>query len=147
MDLKLEELIKKGYKGLQLLAELSKQAASIGYLADQYATRYLNKSDYRVPKQTGIEWFEECLTYPSQFYKMFRMTSEVFWSLHDLLVGTYGLKSTNNVSSVESLAMFLWIVGGPQSFSQAENSCGLLEGLNHSPKLKIDLLDLYGQFI
>lgn len=121
MDEELQELVKKGYKGLQLLAELSKQAASIGYLGDKYSTRYLNKSDYRVPQQTGIEWVQECLAAPRYFYKMFRMTVEVFWSLHDLLVSTYGLTTTRNVTSVESLAMFLWIVGGPQSFSQAEN--------------------------
>jgi hypothetical protein len=57
---------------------------------------------------------EECFGLPRQFYKM-------FWSLHDSLVSTYGLKSTNNVSSVESLAIFLYIVGGPQSFSHAKN--------------------------
>jgi hypothetical protein len=42
-------------------------------------------------------------------------------SLYDLLVSTYGLKSTSNVSSIESLAIFLWIFGGPNSFFQAEN--------------------------
>lgn len=78
MDTELQELIKKGYKDLQLLAELSNQAASLGSLADQYSTRYLNKSEYRDPQQSGIEWFEECLAYPKQFYKMFRMTPEVF---------------------------------------------------------------------
>jgi hypothetical protein len=121
MDTELQELTKKACKGLQLVAELCNQAASLGYLADEYSTRYLNKSAYRDPQQSGMEWFEECLTYPNQFYKMFRVTPEVFWSLHDLLVSTYGLKSTCNVSSIESLAMFLWIVGGSQSFSQAEN--------------------------
>jgi hypothetical protein len=40
---------------------------------------------------------------------------------HDLLILNYGLISTHNVSSSESLAIFLWIVGGPQSFSQVEN--------------------------
>ena len=130
MDEELEELVKKGYKGVQLLAELSKQAATIGYLGDQYSTRYLNKSDYRVPQQTGIEWVEECLAAPRYFYKMFRMTIEVFWSLHDLLVSTYGLTSTSNVTSVESLAMFhRW-----------------LEALNLSLKLKIGFKDLYGRF-
>jgi hypothetical protein len=68
-----------------------------------------------------MEWIAECLAYPNQFYNMFRMTVEVFWSLHDLLVSNYELKSTSDVSSIESLAIFLWIVGGPQSFSQAEN--------------------------
>jgi hypothetical protein len=42
-------------------------------------------------------------------------------ALHDLLVSTEGLTSTNNISSIELLAMFLWILGGPQSFSQAQN--------------------------
>jgi hypothetical protein len=117
----MDELAKKGHNGLQLLAELSKQAATIGHLGDRYTERYLNKNDYRNPQQSGIEWVEECLAAPKYFYKMFRMTPEVFMVLHNLLVANYGLKSTSNVSSVESLAMFLWIVGGPQSFSQAEN--------------------------
>jgi hypothetical protein len=52
---------------------------------------------------------------------MFWMNPDVFMSLHDLLVSNYGLKSTRNVSSVETLAMFLWIVRGRQSFSQAED--------------------------
>jgi hypothetical protein len=42
-------------------------------------------------------------------------------ALQDLLVSTNGLTSTNNVSSIESLAILLWIVGEPESFSQAEN--------------------------
>jgi hypothetical protein len=42
-------------------------------------------------------------------------------ALHNLLVSTHGLTSTNNISSIESLAMFLWIVGGPRSFLQAGN--------------------------
>jgi hypothetical protein len=40
------------------------------------------------------------------FTKMFRMNPDIFMSLHDLLVSNYGLKSSRNVSSVESLAMF-----------------------------------------
>uniref|UniRef100_A0A452Y209 Uncharacterized protein n=1 Tax=Aegilops tauschii subsp. strangulata TaxID=200361 RepID=A0A452Y209_AEGTS len=63
----------------------------------------------------------ECYGRPQYFYKMFRMSTDVFMALHDLLVSTYGLTSTTNVSSIESLAMFLWIVGGPQSFAQVEN--------------------------
>jgi hypothetical protein len=49
------------------------------------------------------------------------MNPDIFMLLHGLLVSNYGLKSSRNVSSVESLAMFLWIVGGPQSFSQVKN--------------------------
>ena len=52
---------------------------------------------------------------------MFRMSPNIFMSLHDLLVSIYGLTSTINVSSIESLAMFLWMVGGPQAFAQDED--------------------------
>jgi hypothetical protein len=121
MDADMKELVKNGYKGLHLFVEMSKHAATIGRLGDQYSERYFNKSEYRIPQQCGIEWVEECFGPRRHFYKMFRMSIEMFSSLHDLLVSTYGLKSTSNVSSVESLAMFLYIVGGPQSFSHAEN--------------------------
>jgi hypothetical protein len=94
----MDDLAKKGHNGLQLLAELSKQAATIGHLGDRYTERYLNKNDYRNPQQSGIEWVEECLAAPRYFYKMFRMTPEVFWVLHNLLVTNYGLKATSNVS-------------------------------------------------
>jgi hypothetical protein len=69
-----------------------------------------------------MDWVNRCFAgHPKYFYKMFQMNSDIFMSLHDLLVSNYGLKSSRNVSSVESLAMFLWIVGGPQSFSQVKN--------------------------
>ena len=93
----------------------------MGNIGNLYTERYLNKGPYREAQQTGIQWVMECFNRPRYFYKMFRMSTEVFMSLHDLLVSTYGLKSTNNVSSIEALAMFLWIVGGPQAFCQAEN--------------------------
>ncbi|XP_072151435.1 protein ALP1-like [Setaria viridis] len=56
-----------------------------------------------------------------QCYNMFRMSRELFDRLHDLLVQSYGLKSTSKSSSVEALGMFLWMVGAPQSVRQAEN--------------------------
>jgi hypothetical protein len=41
--------------------------------------------------------------------------------LHDLLVSSYGLTSCRNVTSIESLTLFLWIVGGLESFSRTDN--------------------------
>src|SRR3954468_6364132 len=105
----MEDVAKKGHEGILLLAELANQAATMGNIGNLYTERYLNKGPYREPQQTGIQWVMECFDRPRYFYKMFRMSTEVFMSLHDLLVSTYGLKSTNNVSSIESLAMFLWI--------------------------------------
>jgi hypothetical protein len=43
---------------------------------------------------------------------MFRMSKHVFESLHDVLT------STCHMSSIEALAMFLWIIGAPQSIRQ-----------------------------
>ena len=120
MDARMEEVAIKGQEGMKLLAELANQAAIMGNLGNLYVERYLNKT-YRVPQQTGLQWVMECYGRPRYFYKMFRMGTDVFMALHDLLVSAYGLTSTTNVSSIESLAMFLWIVGGPQSFAQAEN--------------------------
>jgi len=104
-----------------LLAELSQHAAIVGGIGNSYAEKYLQKAAYRETLETGIQWVLSCMSTPRYFYKMFRMSSEVFNELHDLLVSNYGLTSNKNVSSIESLAMFLWIVGGPQSFLQAEN--------------------------
>ena len=52
---------------------------------------------------------------------MFRMHRDVFGSLHNVLVERYGLKSTRKMTSVEALAMFLWMCGGQQSMRQADN--------------------------
>jgi hypothetical protein len=81
----------------------------------------LDKEEYRETPDTGIQWVMNSVGHPRYFYKMFHMSINIFMALHDLLITNYKLSSTNNVSSMESLAMFLWNVGGPQSFSQAEN--------------------------
>ena len=47
------------------------------------------------------------------------MRRSVFRQLHDVLVANYGLQSTCQMSSVESLALFLWMLGAPESNSQA----------------------------
>ena len=121
MDVSTEELAKKGQHSLLLLNELSQHAALLGNLGHMYNKRYFHKGGYREGPETGYEWVMRCFQRPRYFYKMFRMSPDVFMALHDLLVSTYGLTSSRNVTSIESLAMFLWIVGGPQSFSQAEN--------------------------
>jgi hypothetical protein len=73
----------------------------------------------RMPLITGIQWVEERMNDPRKFYKAFRMRRSVFTMLHDTLVDHYGLKSTSQMSSKESLALFLWILGAPESNSQA----------------------------
>jgi hypothetical protein len=52
---------------------------------------------------------------------MYRMNSDVLHKLHNVMVGNYGLKSTKRMSSLESLAQFLWMCAAPQGMRQAEN--------------------------
>jgi hypothetical protein len=113
---------KNGTQRTTLLAELSQQAALVGEMGNQYTEHYFHKQEYRETPETGLQWVMRCMDRPRYFYKMFPMSIEVFIALHELLISNYGLTSSTNVSSIESLAMFLWIVGGRQPFSQAENS-------------------------
>jgi hypothetical protein len=41
--------------------------------------------------------------------------------LHDELVANYGLRSLNEMCSIEALGMFLWMCGVPQSVRQAKH--------------------------
>ena len=63
----------------------------------------------------------EKLGRPKSCYKMFRMYPDVFLSLHGFLVSNYHLESTSEMNSLECLGMFLWMLGGPQTFIQAED--------------------------
>jgi hypothetical protein len=69
----------------------------------------VNRDEYRVKEdpESGYDWVMKCFKCPRKFYKMFRMSMEVFMELHGLLVSSYGLTSSRNVSSIESLAIFL----------------------------------------
>nr|XP_045090935.1 protein ALP1-like isoform X3 [Aegilops tauschii subsp. strangulata] len=93
-------------------------------MAMHYSKTCLNKQrrqPRRIAVQTGHEWVMEKLARPKSCYKMFRMYPDVFLSLHGLLVSDYHLESTSEMNSLESLGMFLWMLGGPQSFRQAED--------------------------
>jgi hypothetical protein len=90
----------------------------------QYAfhiDKYMNRAEYRQPKVTGFEWVQDKLASDKQCYNMFRMNPSMFYSLHDLLVDKYGLKSSPKSSTIEVLGLFLWMVGSPQSVRQAED--------------------------
>jgi len=83
--------------------------------------KYYNKAPYRQPKLSGLEWVQLKLGSAYSCYNMFRVTPELFYRLHDLLVDTYGLKSTQKSTSLEALGLFLWVLGAPQSVRQAED--------------------------
>ena len=67
---------------------------------------YHDKNDPITPIQSGFSWTVERLN-TGRSPKMFRMDAHMFYRLHDLLVSTYGLRSSLHINSVESLAMFL----------------------------------------
>jgi hypothetical protein len=52
---------------------------------------------------------------------MFRVERHLFNRLHNTLVQSYGLRYTTKLTFVEALALFLWVVGSPQSVRQAKN--------------------------
>ena len=49
------------------------------------------------------------------------MHRNVFDHLHNVLVESYGLKSTKRMFSLEALVLFLWMCGCPQGMRQAED--------------------------
>ena len=53
----------------------------------------------------------ETLSTPRGTREMFKMHTSIFYSLHDLLVSTYGLKADIHIKSLETLAMFLVACG------------------------------------
>ncbi|XP_004961062.1 uncharacterized protein LOC101754593 isoform X1 [Setaria italica] len=91
------------------------------FLGMYYYATHLNRSEYRVPTESGYEWVIKTLGNRTSCHNMFRMNRNVFDRLHNVLVQSYGLKSTRRMTSVESLALFLWMCGAPQSMRQAED--------------------------
>jgi len=100
---------------------------------------YCSRSDYReVPVgMSGLEWVERKLLNRQKCYNMFRMTPTLFHRLHDLLVENYGLKSSAKSTSIEALAMFLWMVGAPDLVRQAEDRFERSMGTVHNMFYKV----------
>ncbi len=78
-----------------------------------------SRRPYRTPALSGYQFVMVHLNHETECYKTFRMNAPTFNALHEVLVNNYGLSSTRGMSSIESLGMFLWMVGGPQSFWSA----------------------------
>lgn len=88
---------------------------------------FMNKTKRVKTGESGLDWVLRTLANPIDCFDMFRMNRDCFYLLHDELVSSYGLTTSDAVdkmSSVESLAMFLWMVGAPQSVIQAKNRFG-----------------------
>ena len=86
-----------------------------------YSDNYFVKLTRRVYGDSGLDWVHNCLARDTDCYNMFRVERPLFNRLHNTLVESYGLRDTREMTSIEALAMFLWIVGSPQSVRQADN--------------------------
>jgi hypothetical protein len=82
MDGNLVDVAKEGQKGLLMLAELVQHATIMGEIGELYNERYLHKGDYMETTGTGIQWVMRCMGHSRYFYKMFRMSVEIFMALH-----------------------------------------------------------------
>lgn len=103
---------------------MSSNAASI---AGKYCASWLLKAKPRTSILSGFGWLQETIDTPGETYTMLRMSARVFFDLHDLLVERYGLTHSSFITSYESLAMFLWTLGGCESNRRTQNR------FKHSP--------------
>jgi hypothetical protein len=90
-------------------------------IVQKYSTNWLLKAEPRTSILSGFGWLQEIVDTPGETYRMLRMSARVFFDLHDLLVERYGLTHSPFVSSYESLAMFLWTLGGCESNRRTQN--------------------------
>ncbi|WVZ94828.1 hypothetical protein U9M48_040672 [Paspalum notatum var. saurae] len=102
-------------------AEHEKQVMEMIFIFDMYDHTYMHQIKRRTAPESGHDWVMRNLADETECYNMFRMTPPMFYKLHDLLVQSYGLKSTSKCNSIEALGMFLWMVGACQSVRQADN--------------------------
>jgi len=86
-----------------------------------YSDNYFVKLPRRVNGDSGLDWVHNRLARDTDCYNMFRVERPLFNILHNTLVQSYGLRATREMTYIEALAMFLWIVGSPQSVRQADN--------------------------
>lgn len=98
-------------KALRVLQSAQNNIFCTALLLSKYYLTYLHKNEPRIAGQTGYAKVQENLQTPNGSHKMFRMQTAVFYSLHELLVSTYGLKSSIHMNSIEALAMFLMACG------------------------------------
>ena len=84
-------------------------------IADNDKVPYVER---RVPLMIGIQWVEERMKDPKRFYKCYRMRRSVLKMMRDILVADHGFQFTSQMFSQELLALFMWMLGAPESNSQ-----------------------------
>lgn len=108
-------------KAIGLARSVQKNTLCTTLVLGKYYFTYIDKNEARTTRQSGYAWVRETLSNPGGSHKMFRMDASLFYSLHDLLVSNYGLKSSLHINSMESLAIFLVTCGHGWSNSGAQH--------------------------
>ena len=86
---------------------LKRVGSMLNAFGTYYGETFLNKSVRRKPSSTSYDWVMTTISNPNDCYDMFRMSRPLIEKLHDLLILSYGLKTTENMCSLEALCMFL----------------------------------------
>jgi hypothetical protein len=89
-------------KAIGLARSAQKNTMCTTLVLEKYYFTYIDKNETRTTRQSGYAWVRETLSNPRGSHKMFRMDASLFYSLHDLLVSNYGLKSSLHINSMES---------------------------------------------
>jgi hypothetical protein len=90
-------------------------------LAQIYVDMYLTKNPTRTSTTSGMGFMLELFNTPGECHRQLRMSTEIFFDLHGLLVYRYGLKESLHMSTIESLGILLFICGGNESISRVVN--------------------------
>src|SRR5438552_1070008 len=112
---------------MQLMRSVQNNFLATALICNKYYWTYHDKNEPRTSRLSGFSWVMETLNTPGESHRMFRMNATLFYSLHDLLVSTYGLKSSIHISSMESLAFFLVVGGHLWSNTAVPNNSSILE--------------------
>ena len=95
--------------------EMNIMYLSASTIFEKYCDSWVMKADPRTSILSGFGWLQDTISTPGETFTMLRMKATVLFELHDLLKDNYGLSHSPFVSSYESLAMFLWTLGGCES--------------------------------
>ncbi|XP_044320622.1 uncharacterized protein [Triticum aestivum] len=106
---------------LQYQHDMAMLYSAMSSIVGKYCKSWVMKADPRTSRLSGFEWLRETIGTPEETYTMLRMNANVFFDLHDKLVAEYGLKETCFVTTYESLAMYLWTLGGCESNRRTQN--------------------------
>jgi hypothetical protein len=86
-----------------------------------YVDMFLTKNPHRTSTTSEMRFMLELFNTPRECHRQLRMSTEIFFDLHGLLVERYGLKPSLHMSTFESLGILLFICSGNESNSESQN--------------------------